>query len=133
MLKNTLKIFKNNISKKGEHGVSDKQYIAKLQDSLKTDLVDVIELFDRERQNIELCILRAEEIKIDDEYLLRKCQETLDSSVKLTRKLSKYKDSKDIKCIRFKEMYTIYSLISEANDKISIMRSYTTQLNKYNK
>ena len=132
MLIKTVKDFKDNISIEKEHIKSDKHYMRKLQESLKNDLLNAAETFNIERKNIEVYLNKVDSMNIDDKYLITKCEELLESSSKLAKKLTKYQNEKHVKCTTFKEMYTIYSLISEANHNISIMRSYITQFNKYN-
>lgn len=132
MLIGAIRDFKDTIFIEKEHSKSDRQYMKKLQESLKIDLINTADAFNNERKSIKIYLDKAESMHIEDEYLLTKCREILESSSKLTKKLAKYQNEKHIKCTRFKEMYTIYSLIAEANHTISIMRSYVTQLNKYN-
>lgn len=132
MLIRAIQDFKDIIFIEKEHSKTDMQYMRKLQESLKIDLLNTTEVFNNERKRIEEYINKAESIHIEDRYLMTKCREMLESSNKLAKKLTKYQNEKHIKCNRFKEMYTIYLLISEANHSISVMRSYLTQLNKYN-
>lgn len=132
MLIGAIRDFKDTIFIEKEHSKSDRQYMKKLQESLKIDLINTADAFNNERESIKIYLDKAESMHIEDKYLLTKCREILESSSKLTKKLAKYQNEKHIKCTRFKEMYTIYSLIAEANRTISIMRSYVTQLNKYN-
>lgn len=132
MLIGAIRDFKDTIFIEKEHSKSDRQYMKKLQESLKIDLINTADAFNNERKNIKIYLDKAELMHIEDEYLLTKCREILESSSKLTKKLAKYQNEKHIKCTRFKEMYIIYLLISEANRNISVMRSYVTQFNKYN-
>lgn len=132
MLIRTVKNFKDSILIEREHSKSDRQYMRKLQESLKIDLLKTAEEFNIERKSIEAHLNKVDSMTIKDKYLITKCEELLESSSKLAKKLTKYQNDKHIKCTRFKEMYTIYLLISEANRNISIMRSYATQFNKYN-
>lgn len=132
MLIGAIRDFKDTIFIEKEHSKSDRQYMKKLQESLKIDLINTADAFNNERKNIKIYLDKAESMNIKDKYLITKCEELLESSSKLAKKLTKYQNEKHIKCTRFKEMYTIYLLISEANHNISIMRSYVTQLNKYN-
>ena len=132
MLIGAIRDFKDTIFIEKEHSKSDRQYMKKLQESLKIDLINTADAFNNERKNIKIYLDKAESMNIKDKYLITKCKELLESSSKLAKKLTKYQNEKHIKCTRFKEMYTIYLLISEANHNISIMRSYVTQLNKYN-
>ena len=132
MLIGAIRDFKDTIFIEKEHSKSDRQYMKKLQESLKIDLINTADAFNNERKSIKIYLDKAESMHIEDKYLITKCREILESSSKLTKKLAKYQNEKHIKCTRFKEMYTIYSLIAEANHTISIMRSYVTQLNKYN-
>lgn len=132
MLIGAIRDFKDTIFIEKEHSKSDRQYMKKLQESLKIDLINTADAFNNQRESIKIYLDKAESMHIEDKYLLTKCREILESSSKLTKKLAKYQNEKHIKCTRFKEMYTIYSLIAEANRTISIMRSYVTQLNKYN-
>lgn len=132
MLIGAIRDFKDTIFIEKEHSKSDRQYMKKLQESLKIDLINTADAFNNERKNIKIYLDKAESMNIKDKYLITKCEELLESSSKLVKKLTKYQNEKHIKCTRFKEMYTIYLLISEANHNISIMRSYVTQLNKYN-
>lgn len=67
---------------------------------------------------------------IDDKFLLKKCNEILDTSNKLLKKLSRYNDAKHIRCNRYKDMYTIYSLITDAYRTSVIMQDYITQLRR---
>lgn len=132
MLIGAIRDFKDTIFIEKEHSKSDRQYMKKLQESLKIDLINTADAFNNERKSIKIYLDKAESMNIKDKYLITKCEELLESSSKLAKKLTKYQNEKHIKCTRFKEMYTIYLLISEANHNISIMRSYVTQLNKYN-
>lgn len=132
MLIGAIRDFKDTIFIKKEHSKSDRQYMRKLQESLKIDLLKTAEEFNIERKSIEAHLNKVDSMNINDKYLITKCEELLESSSKLAKKLTKYQNEKHIKCTRFKEMYTIYLLISEANRNISIMRSYATQFNKYN-
>lgn len=132
MLIGAIRDFKDTIFIEKEHSKSDRQYMKKLQESLKIDLLKTAEEFNIERKSIEAHLNKVDSMTIKDKYLITKCEELLESSSKLAKKLTKYQNEKHIKCTRFKEMYTIYLLISEANRNISIMRSYATQFNKYN-
>ena len=132
MLIGAIRDFKDTIFIEKEHSKSDRQYMRKLQESLKIDLLKTAEEFNIERKSIEAHLNKVDSMNIKDKYLITKCEELLESSSKLAKKLTKYQNEKHIKCTRFKEMYTIYLLISEANRNISIMRSYATQFNKYN-
>jgi hypothetical protein len=132
MLIGAIRDFKDTIFIEKEHSKSDRQYMRKLQESLKIDLLKTAEEFNIERKSIEAHLNKVDSMTIKDKYLITKCEELLESSSKLAKKLTKYQNEKHIKCTRFKEMYTIYLLISEANRNISIMRSYATQFNKYN-
>lgn len=132
MLIRAIKNFKDNIFIEKEYSKPDRQYIRKLQDSLKLDILNSANALNNERKSIEICLSKVDSMTIEDKYLITKSEEILESSSKLAKKLTKYQNDKHIKCARFKEMYTIYSLISEANRNISVMRSYVTQFNKYN-
>lgn len=132
MLIGAIRDFKDTIFIEKEHSKSDRQYMRKLQESLKIDLLKTAEEFNIERKSIEAHLNKVDSMTIKDKYLITKCEELLESSSKLAKKLTKYQNEEHIKCTRFKEMYTIYLLISEANRNISIMRSYATQFNKYN-
>lgn len=132
MLIGAIRDFKDTIFIKKEHSKSDRQYMKKLQESLKIDLLKTAEEFNIERKSIEAHLNKVDSMTIKDKYLITKCEELLESSSKLAKKLTKYQNEKHIKCTRFKEMYTIYLLISEANRNISIMSCYATQFNKYN-
>ena len=132
MLIGAIRDFKDTIFIEKEHSKSDRQYMRKLQESLKIDLLKTAEEFNIERKSIEAHLNKVDSKNIKNKYLITKCEELLESSSKLAKKLTKYQNEKHIKCTRFKEMYTIYLLISEANRNISIMRSYATQFNKYN-
>ena len=131
MLIGAIRDFKDTIFIEKEHSKSDRQYMRKLQESLKIDLLKTAEEFNIERKSIEAHLNKVDSMNIKDKYLITKCEELLESSSKLAKKLTKYQNEKHIKCTRFKEMYTIYLLISEANRNISILRSYATQFNKY--
>lgn len=132
MLIRTVKNFKDSIFIEKEHSKSDRQYMKRLQESLKTDLLKTAEAFNIDRKSIEVYLNKVDSMAIKDKYLITKCEELLESSSKLAKKLTKYQNEKHIKCTRFKEMYTIYLLISEANHNISVMRSYIAQFKKYN-
>lgn len=132
MLIRTVKNFKDSIFIEKEHSKSDRQYMKRLQESLKTDLLKTAEAFNIDRKSIEVYLNKVDSMNIKDKYLITKCEELLESSSKLAKKLTKYQNEKHIKCTRFKEMYTIYLLISEANHNISVMRSYIAQFKKYN-
>lgn len=114
-----------------EHSKTDIHYIKKLQESLKDDLLYIAGIFYNERNLLKMKIDIAEEVHIDDKFLLTKCREVIEDSDKLSKKLSKYRDIKSIKCIKFRDMYNAYMLISEANQTVSIIKHYLVQLNRY--
>ncbi len=133
MISIPVKVFKNGSKSDAEQIKSDKEYLKKLQYVLKNDLLNSVKAFTNERENLKNFINKSDYIHIDDQYLIKKCKEMLDNSSKLAKKISKYKEIKDVRCSSFKEMYNVYSLISEINNNISIMRSYNVQLTRYSK
>lgn len=131
MLKRAIEDFKWRKCIETEHSKTDIHYIRKLQESLKDDLLYAIDIFYSERNLLQRRVAMAEEIHIEDRFLLVKCNELLEELNKISKKISKYSDSKTIKCIKFKDMYNIYLLISETNRAISITKNYISQLNRY--
>lgn len=130
MLSKTVENLKGLIHIEKEHSKADIHYIKKLQESLRDDLISAAGIFYTERDVLEKRIIVAEKADIDDKFLLTKCRELLDESAKLSKRLTKYKESKRIKCLKFRDMYNSYLLISETNRSISLMRNYITQLNR---
>lgn len=131
MLKRAIEDFKGRKHIEKEHSKADMHYIRKLQESLRDDLLYTMNNFYSERSLLQRRVDIAEELHIEDRFLLIKCNELLEELNRISKKLSKYSDSKSIKCVKFRDMYNVYLLISETNRAISITRSYISQLTKY--
>lgn len=131
MINKAIENLKGRISIEREYSKADIHYIRKLRESLKDDLVYAIGNFHDEREVLSKNVERAAKMNISDKFLLTKSKELLDESLKLSKKLVKYRGSSKISCIKFRDMYNSYLLISETNRATSLMRNYTTQLTKY--
>lgn len=131
MLKRAIEDFKGLKYIEKEHSKADMHYIRKLQESLREDLMYTMTSFYSERNMLQKRVTIAEELHIEDKFLLTKCNELLEELNKTAKKLSKYNDNKGIKCVKFRDMYNAYALISETNRAISITKNYISQLNRY--
>lgn len=116
-----------------EHSQSDRNYIRKLQESLGNDLLHLEVEFFEQRDMLRKKLKEVEGLHIEDEFLLVKCKEAIEESVKLSKKLSKYQSNKKVKYVKFRDMYNAYSLITDVNHMLVIIRSYLTQLTRYTK
>lgn len=131
MFRKAVENLKGRVRIEKEHSKADIHYIEQLQESLKDDLIYAVGTFHDERNILEKRVEIATKMNIADKFLLTKSNEMLDESIKLSKRLIKYRDSKRIKCFKFKDMYHSYLLISETNRAINLMRGYTIQLTKY--
>ena len=65
MLIRTVKNFKDNIFIEKEHSKPDRQYMRKLQESLKIDLLNTAEAFSNERKSIEIYLTKVDSMHIE--------------------------------------------------------------------
>lgn len=106
---------------------TDQKYMRSLYNDLLSDAKKYGDDIDNKRKILVL----YRDKKIDDEFLLTKSGEIIDVSKQITKKVSRYNEGKPKQKVRYKELYGMYKLITEATSISMIMQDYITQYRVY--
>lgn len=122
-----LLILKNTGTFEKESSKSEKDYELMVKTLLQDTMIDVKENLESQKHSIGILM---ELHNINDKFLIKKCNETIEKADKISKKIDKYIDNRKNK-IKFREIYAIINLILEANKYNDLMKEYIHQLNRY--